>query len=174
MPESSSKPFEKWEAEQWNCSHCGWTGPGDQLEIYEVFEGLNEMACPNCKEKIGVVSWPTPVDEKVDFDRLSSPEQLLELPEDSIVLIWDIERYDGGDTIIRFGNQVVWREPAFYEGYERFIEVANILVQKYGSRLRDLIPSKSSEMFLYGDHLISLNLIEKCRERIRAGQSDDK
>lgn len=169
MPESNSKPFEKWKAEQWNCSHCGWAGPGEQLEIYDVFEGLNEMACPNCKDKIGVVSWP-PQSELIPTCNLSSPEQLPELQKDSIVLIWDIERYDGGDTIIRFGDQIVWREPSFYEGHERFIQVTNILIQKYGSRLKDLIPSKNSEMFLYGDHLVSVNLIEKCRERIRAGE----
>lgn len=192
MPESNSRPFEKWKTEQWNCSHCGWTGLGEQLEIYDIFEGLNEMACPNCKEKVGTVSWPTRAELKENFDKLSpgdkmvvafseahhedfslrklsSSEQLPVLPEKSIVMIWDIERYDGGDTIIRFGDQIIWREPAFYEGYERFIEVASILIQKYGSRLKDLVPSKNSEMFLYGDHAVSINLIEKCREKIRTG-----
>ena len=138
------------------------------MEFYEVFADVNEMACPNCKDKIGAVSSTMELED--NFDRLSSPEQLPELPGESIVLIWDIERYDGGDTIIRFGEKVVWREPAYYEGSERFIEIVDILIQKYGSRLRDLIPSENSELLLYGDRIVSIDLIGKCREKIRTGE----
>lgn len=189
---SNSKPFEEWKTLQWNCRHCGWSGLGEQMEIYDIFEGVNEMACPICKEKIGAVSWPTQAELKENFDKLSpgdkilvtlseahhnefalrklsSPEQLPELPGESIVLIWDIERYDGGDTIIRYGDQVVWREPAFYEGYERFIAVAKILTRKYGSRLKDFVPSKNSGLFLYGDRISTIDQIRKCREKIQAG-----
>ncbi|MEJ7745382.1 MAG: hypothetical protein WKF61_01230 [Luteimonas sp.] len=98
---------------------------------------------------------------------LKTPEQLPDLEGDDIVLLWDAEDYQrGGDTLIRYGSEVIWREPAQYEGYERFIEVANLLKQKYGDRLQDLVPSRNSELYLYGDALGSPSRISKFREEL--------
>ena len=69
-------------------------------------------------------------------------------------------------TLLRQGNHVIFSEPAVYEGYARFEEVAQILKQRYGAALRDLVPSPSSELYLYGDSLSSSGRIEKCRQTI--------
>jgi hypothetical protein len=53
-----------------------------------------------------------------------------------------------------------------WEGYERFIEVAEILRKRYGTALRDLIPTPASELYLYGDELSSPRLIAQTRKRI--------
>ncbi len=35
--------------------------------------------------------------------------------------------------------------------YSRYEEICKILKQKYGDRVRDLVPTAASEMWLYGD-----------------------
>jgi len=98
---------------------------------------------------------------------LKSPAQLPELEGETLVLTWDIEdEQKGGDTLIKHGERIIWREPAIYEGYERFEEVAQILKQKYRERLRDLVPTPHSEMYLYGDHVISLGMVEEARKKL--------
>ncbi len=54
----------------------------------------------------------------------------------------------------------------WYEGFRRFIEIAGILKQKYGDRLRDLVPTPRSEMDLYGDHLGAIKHVEACRKSL--------
>lgn len=61
----------------------------------------------------------------------------------------------------------ILREPAIYEGYERFEKVAEILASKFGRRLQDLVPTRGSELFLYGDCIGSLSRIEKFRQQLR-------
>jgi hypothetical protein len=103
--------------------------------------------------------------------KLSSPDQLPDLPRDDLIIYWDMEfRGDtifGSNTIIRFGDLVIWREPVFFEGYKRFLEVAGILRKKFGTRLRDFIQTKDSEGYLYGDCLSAPSQIEHSRKIIR-------
>jgi hypothetical protein len=170
--------------EQHECRHCGWVGRGADLVQGEVFDALFEADCPRCGGRVTTVTFPTLAESRANWDtlsradkltvelveahldgferrKLSRPDQLPDLHGE------DIESRDGGDRIIRFGDLVVWREPAFYEGYERFVEVAGILAQKYGSRLQDLVPSRASELYLYGDRSASLGVIKNCREQLR-------
>src|SRR5262249_17517351 len=75
---------------------------------------------------------------------LKSPRQLPTIKGADIILVWDIEDYNkGGDTLIEYGDQIIWREPAIFEGYERFREVAAILKRKYRDRLQDLVPTQT-------------------------------
>ncbi len=52
------------------------------------------------------------------------------------------------EVLIKHEDNVIFAEPALYEGYQRFIEVAEILHRRYGATLGDLIPS-------HGDQVIS-------------------
>ncbi len=70
-------------------------------------------------------------------------------------------------TPLRYGNRVVWKEPSFYEGYERFVEVGEILIAKYGSRLKDLVPTEQSRLYLYGDASVSIKRVNEFRRRMR-------
>jgi hypothetical protein len=69
------------------------------------------------------------------------------------------------ETLIKHGGKVIFAEPAFYEGYERFIKVVQILRTRYGAALRDLLPTKASELYLYGDYSGSSAAIAAARER---------
>ena len=186
--------FTDWKATQHKCFKCSWTGLGSEMEQGDVFDYLFEMDCPKCGEHIMSISHPSneesrkhwdevSPDEKLlveisesrhrDFEKrkLSSSDQLPDLPGDDLVIYWDMEfRGDtiyGSNTIIRFGDLVIWREPVFFEGYERYLEVASILSNKYGTRLHDFIQTKDSEGYLYGDKSGAPHVIENCREKIR-------
>ncbi len=54
-------------------------------------------------------------------------------------------------TVIRLGEQVIWVEPALWEGYDRFYEVKVLLKQRYGARFASLTPTEDSKLYLYGD-----------------------
>jgi hypothetical protein len=110
---------------------------------------------------------------------LKAPSQLPELEGDELVLDWDFAGTSPGtaggnstnrDTVIRHGQFEVWREPALWEGYERFVEVLGILRERYGARLKDLVPTAASELFLYGDRLASPALVRKARDALRRAE----
>lgn len=69
-------------------------------------------------------------------------------------------------TVIRLGDRVLFSEPAVYEGYERFAEVARILKAKYGSHLIDLIPTEQGHLYLYGDRLRAPEFIDRTRREL--------
>ena len=141
---------------------------------------------------LAIVSYPTLEETEANFDRLSEQEkdaltrkkqfiescqnnclrtadQLSDLSEAQITLSWDFIGDEPGETqtVIRHGDQVVWSEPAFWEGYGRFEQVIAILKQKYGDRLVDVVPTTASELYLYGDRLNAFGIVEQARMRIR-------
>jgi hypothetical protein len=106
---------------------------------------------------------------EVERTSLKSPDELPDLPESEIVLLWDFkEEQDGTSwTVIRHGDQILWSERAVYEGAERFIEGMGILRQKYGNRLVDLCPTDASGPYLYGDRIRTIDWIEQARASLR-------
>jgi len=94
---------------------------------------------------------------------LTKPEQLPDIPgDDDLYLTWDADYSEGNDrprTVIRNGDQVLFSEPASWEAIGdhcrdgRYEHICQILKQKYGDRVCDLLPTAASEMWLYGDRL---------------------
>jgi len=148
---------------------------------------------------LAIVSYPTLEETEANFDRLSEQEkaelaqrkqfvssfessclktldQLPDLSEAQITLSWDFSGEEAGDaqTVIRHGDQVVWSEPAIWEGYERFEEIIAMLKQKYGERLVDVVPTTASELYLYGDRLSASGFVEKVRLTIRADSTNQQ
>lgn len=84
-------------------------------------------------------------------------ESLPDIADDPLILVWDVEfEWQGRcanatDTTIKHEGQVIWRERAYYECVDRFNEVVAVLRQKYGDRLKALIPTGRSMTYLYGD-----------------------
>ncbi len=93
--------------------------------------------------------------ERFERTKLKSPEQLPDLQEEKIDLVWDTENADEKDAsvVIKAGNRVLWREPLFWECWHRFNQVKAILKQKYGRRCRSLTPTDRSHVWLFGDSL---------------------
>jgi len=106
-----------------------------------------------------------------DFERskLKSPADLPDVSTSPIVLSWGVNEDQQGKhwTVIKHQDQIIWSEPAVWEGVERFVEVVSILKQKYGQRLVDVVPSHASDLFLYGDDLRSFGVVERTRASLR-------
>lgn len=99
---------------------------------------------------------------------LRPDSELPELEGERLVFTWGIDNPDHRErpddeiwTVIRCGERVVWRELAYWEGWERFNEVKDILKRRYGDRFGSLEPSDVSELYLYGDDLLASSKIER-------------
>ena len=175
-----------------SCSACGWSGTGKDAATGEIFRDLYEYHCPSCDTKLGICMYPTVEEARANWGlvpeierqrieaieraqarftelSLKGAEQLPDLGFGPVVIEWDFEEREGSEqwTILRQGERVLWREPARYEGFERFEEVVLILMKKYGGLLEDVVPTARSELYLYGDRLGSPAVIEAIRQRVR-------
>lgn len=169
--------YYRFQVEGQSCKHCGWKGAGAETARGETFESLFEFHCPNCEVKLGICTYPTRKDAEEAWDlvpdadrkqfelrrryleacerhELKRADQLPPIDSSSFALVWDDEEQDGWPrtwAVIRLGDRVIWREPAQYEGGDRFAEIAAILKERYGAALTDLEPTRASFDFLYGD-----------------------
>lgn len=181
---------DNWRTTQFVCPDCKWTGPGSALVQGEIFDAVCEFNCPACHREITVIMHPTLAESRANWDnlsdldrkqvedmekfqaeferrKLSSLDQLPPIESKAFTLAWDVQGTKHPyDTVIKLGQQVVFVEPAVWEGYQRFIEVAGILRAKYGPALRDLVPTAASELYLYGDKSAAPQLIEDARKQI--------
>lgn len=184
--------YSGWETRTWTCSACGWCGPGSDTVQDEMFADFVERQCPSCPDQnLFLLMFPTIDESRANWNQVSDGDKAAvaarevflrdvearmlrtadQLPgiegDEDIVLVWDCEDWNsGGDTLIRYGERVIWRERAQYEGYRRFGEVAELLKQKYGDRLQDLVPARHSGLFLYGDRITSPNFVKAVREEL--------
>ena len=107
--------------------------------------------------------------DKFAREKLREPEQLPEINDDSFALAWDFDDHglDDKRTLIMHEDAVIFSEPARWQAYERFAEVAEILKAKYGHQLKDLVPTPRSEDWLYGDKLSAANYVGNVRDGFR-------
>ena len=63
-------------------------------------------------------------------------------------------------------DHLIYRERARSEDYHRFELLARLLRQKYGSRVRDLVPADRPDVayYLYGDFLGAVRRVEAARK----------
>jgi hypothetical protein len=182
--------FDPWKKATHTCKKCGWKGSGRKLKPGEPFSGGCEYNCPACHETIIVVGNPSPEEERAHWGELSAADrrslerrerfleeferlklkdgsQLPDIPAASFTLFWDfIEKDDKKWTVIRWEDQVLYTELAAYEGYPRFIEVAEILCIRYGPALKDLLPTEDSFDYLCCDVLSASDDVDQARKRI--------
>lgn len=177
--------FEEWKNKNYTCTACSWSGTGGESARGRMYRGMFlELSCPTCFGFLDVLICPSENEEEKSGEELteeqlaaraeareqlrlyrekclSSPDQLPAQAAGDITLQWDME---GGETLIRNGETVIWREPVAYEGFERYERIALILKEKYGERLKDLVPTDRSKLFLYGDYEPSLAYLGKVRK----------
>lgn len=91
---------------------------------------------------------------------LYSPRQLPDIDGQEMVFQWDQEE---ADSIISYGDRLVWRERTGWEVFERFAEIAEVLQYKYGNRLKDLVPTERSKYALLGDRYSAYFVVERAR-----------
>ena len=93
--------------------------------------------------------------ERYEREKISSVDQLPELDGESLEFTWDFIKAPDAEyyQIIRQGKREVWREPAFFDNLQRFEELKQLLLQKYGARFHSLTPSDVSLEWLTSDNL---------------------
>lgn len=188
--------YDNWKTDEFNCKACNWRGSGSSLILGELYDELLELNCPACNACVTHIMYPTTEESRANWDKLSDAERhqvemierrianfadrklrdmtpLPDLNTNSFVLHWDCldASYDS-ETLILFGETVIFREPATYENYNRFIKVAELLKARYGNALCDLIPTTRSKTYLYGDCMSSLDTVAMARERIFHNKAD--
>jgi hypothetical protein len=89
---------------------------------------------------------------------LTTPEQLPAIPGDGdLYLTWDADYSEGKDqprTVLLNGDQVLFTKPASWEAIEdRYEQFCRMVRDRYGTRVRDLVPTAASEMWLYRDKI---------------------
>lgn len=182
-----------WKTEILECPKCHWLGTFNEASV-EYHDELMDSSCPKCDvfktPMLAIVNYPTLEElranqdkpgireyveriddgfDKFEREKLREPEQLPEIDEESFTLTWDFDNSVGDDerTLIKHRDTVIFSEPARWEEYERFHQIAEILKQKYGERISDLIPTERSEMWLYGDRWTAPEYVESVREKLR-------
>ncbi len=81
--------------------------------------------------------------------------------------VWSEERSDRPQTVIRHGDRVLFSKPANWQAiHDEYESICKILKEKYGERLRDVVPTPESEMWLYGDSLSGPIWRDWVRERV--------
>jgi T3SS (YopN, CesT) and YbjN peptide-binding chaperone 3 len=160
------------------CPACHWSGVASQNQ--EIFKEVLDVRCGSCDTMLLVVAFPTLIEtreaaaagnpraqagladieeqaawrERAASTLLTDPMQLPDVPGAAIVIDWDLERVGEENwQVLRHDGVEIWRETGFYESYQRFGEVFEILRRRYGDRLQELRPTPHSEMWLYGDRL---------------------
>ena len=185
--------YDDWKSAVLKCGQCGWTGPFQQGSVAH-FEELIDASCPVCDTMLAIVSYPTTKESEKNWDQLTdeekkeflsrqtwlaeweaaslkSADQLPDLEGPAFTLVWDMVGREGGRerlyTVVRHGDKEVWRELVCYEGYERFQEIVKLLKDKYGSRLVDVVPTQASGLYLYGDRLAAIRIVQGIRKSLK-------
>jgi hypothetical protein len=168
------------------CPSCGWRGRGRDNQ--ESYEQLFDVRCPRCDRMLLIVSYTT-IEEKraaaaagnqravadlpsvdriearwqrAQSTQLTNPAQLPDLPGSVVRIAWDFDERDGEHwTGRRHDGEEIWRELAYWEGDGRYAEVFAILRERYGTRLAEVQPTASSELYLYGDRLGAPSRIQR-------------
>jgi hypothetical protein len=191
------KYYDNWQNEEFDCPNCKWHGPGSALVLGDHNFECAERLCPVCEECITVVLHPTFEEARANWDKVSEwdrknikateafqaefkrrklrkPAQLPDIAEPSFTLSWDfVDEGSHKKTLIKCGDKIIFAEPALWEGYERFVEVAEILRARYGAALCDLMPTAVSELYLYGDYSGSSRVVAAARKRIFDGSGKE-
>ena len=100
-------------------------------------------------------------------EKLKSPEQLPDIKSRKLAFTWDQE---GEESVVRCGEQIVWRERTGSRAQSRFGEIAAILQRKYGSRIKDLVPTPASEAALYGEDRFGPAYVQGVRAHLASGK----
>ncbi len=191
----SARHLGSWEYDrdaELTCPSCGWVGRGADNE--ELYEELLDVCCPECDRMLLIVPHPTGdetraaaaagnlhaqaelpnVDareerwRRADDLELKTADQLPELRGRKLRIAWDFEVRDGEHwTVLRRRRRVIWRELAYWEGYQRYQAVFEILRERYGKRLVEVRPSPRSELYLYGDKLSAPDRIDALNASLR-------
>jgi hypothetical protein len=170
--------------EEYACEKCGWTGRGAQVVDGDEFGRMVYLVrCPQCHAPIGFVSHPTIAEmlqygteedkaaaqqsqeflNRVWASELKSIEPLPDIDAERIIFSLReeviIPENKEAYIVLCWGEREVWREVRSFEYYPRYLQLGELLKEKYGERLADFAVEYT--VYLGGD---SLSAFDKVRE----------
>ena len=167
------------------CPHCGAQANVD--DWIENYDELFDVTCGKCGVMLYIVSYPTfeevrewaerghpaaiadlpGLDKREAFlarataSQPKSPDELPELEGDQLAFTWAFQRDEdeNGDHVVAvsLGETELWCEVAFWEGYDRFNELRELLRERYRERFVSLTPTEASYLYLLGDKLVTIS-----------------
>lgn len=157
----------------------------------ESLEGLEEVQfhCPECGESLFSCLTPTTEESRQHWDFLNDgekrwvesyesrhkayfaailkdPSELPELDAKEIRVVLDLPPSGREPLSLSVDGKVIWLEPLAYEAYGRYCDIADILIQKYGDRLKDFTYTKQSMLYLGGDCFAAFDRMDRARKKI--------
>jgi hypothetical protein len=66
--------FTPWRTDQFECTDCGWKGPGSALSM-DCFEGLTELSCPAGVCDTNILGLPHPTTRDVEVAAAAGNEE---------------------------------------------------------------------------------------------------
>jgi len=93
---------------------------------------------------------------------LKSPAQLPDIDEKEIIIAL---REDKDNIILFWNDNEIWRKILTYEYYPRYLQLGEILREKYGKRLVDF--KVENTIYLGGDSLSAFNKVRKFRKSLK-------
>lgn len=182
--------FPNHKKETYKCKKCGWTGLGDEAIMGDEYAGVGfQLDCPVCPgiEEVGFVEFPfledvakngTGIDkimaaqrleflDELEKSYLKHPSQLpnIDCWQYTFVVQEKIIDNDKYLSITSQGNEI-WKERGSWEFYWRFLEIGDILLEKYGKYVMDIVPD-TSWINIYGDSLSAADKVHDYRMKIR-------
>jgi len=139
------------------------TGVNISFEQYEFDLDQGEY-----KSQVGKNNWG---EHTFSNYKLADLESLDELPDINcwqITIVMRQEYIEGMNcNVLSHEGRIIWKESGGrWEFYDRFLELADMLQEKYGKDLMDFVPD-IDWMSLYGDSISGVFQVHRCRMKIR-------
>jgi len=175
--------YYKYKTQDYTCKKCRWIGTGEQTEDGEIICGDSfEVNCPRCYNLLDIVIFPT-LDEMLKYGtkddkqrarvrqeflntvrekELKASVQLPDIDENEIIITLCEEN---SNIVLFWNDNEIWREIRTYEYYTRYLQLGEILKEKYGERLADF--KTEYTLYLGGDSLSAFDEVRKFRKSLK-------
>ena len=180
----------------YSCKKCDWSGTGgDAAEDLGTSYGF-AILCPKCSDYLDWIDGTVSLDELFEYgtekdkefarqrqdflDRLwaaelKDPDLLPDIESDEIIISLREEgdAYSSDGAIVLYWNDMeIWREVRSFEYYPRYLELGEILKEKYGDRLVDFEAKRT--VHLGGDCFSAFDKVDNFRKTLKRMKSKEK
>lgn len=180
IPQMTKRWFDDWKSVRLTCERCQWRGRVSRNAIEsrdDVSSSSGEFRCPQCSRLLLNIEHSASLDEMMaNWNALneatkgailSRPERMELIARDQLKRPEDLPDLKSGPDYLTFkltwhpdpevsfsiwhGIKLVWVQPATWEGHAEFFRIAEIIRERYGSRIVDLKPTPEAKAFLIGN-----------------------
>ena len=180
--------YYKYKWQSYHCDSCGWEGLGSEADENDEIDSFIDLSCPKCYRSMDCISFPTSEEvlefgaedekahetqrqefiSKVHALRLKDASQLPDISADKIIVTLreEVQATDEeGDIVLLWDGKEIWREMRTYEYYERYLELGEMLKEKYEERLVDFETEYTT--YLGGDCSFAFDKVRGFRESLQ-------